>query len=69
MSLKSDCYDNAPIESFWGKLKIEWLNKRKYKTRAEAKKAVFEYIELFYNPRRTHSSNGYFTSLQLFLTV
>lgn len=59
MSRKGNCYDNAPMESFWGKLKMEWLNDRKFKTRAEAKKAVFEYIELFYNRRRTHSSNNY----------
>lgn len=59
MSRKGNCYDNAPMESFWGKLKMEWLNDYEFKTRAEAKKAVFEYIELFYNRRRTHSTNGY----------
>jgi Transposase and inactivated derivatives len=59
MSRKGDCYDNAPMESFWGKLKTEWLNGCKFKTRADAKKAVFEYIELFYNRRRLHSYNGY----------
>lgn len=40
MSRKGNCYDNAPMESFWWKLKMEWLNDRKFKTRAEAKKAV-----------------------------
>lgn len=59
MSKKGNCYDNAPMESFWGKLKMEWLNDYNFKTRDEAKKAVFEYIELFYNRRRTHSANGY----------
>lgn len=59
MSRKGNCYDNAPMESFWGKLKMEWLNDYSFKTREEAKKAVFEYIELFYNCKRTHSSNGY----------
>jgi putative transposase len=59
MSRKGNCYDNAPMESFWGKLKMEWLNDMKFKTRKEAKKAVFDYIELFYNRRRTHSTNGY----------
>jgi putative transposase len=59
MSRKGNCYDNAPMESFWGKLKMEWLNDYTFKTRDEAKKAVFEYIELFYNRRRTHSSNDY----------
>jgi len=38
---------------------MEWLNERSFKTRDEAKKAVFQYIELFYNRRPTHSSNGY----------
>jgi transposase InsO family protein len=59
MSRKGNCYDNAPMESFWGKLKTEWLNDYKFKTRDEAKKAVFEYIELFYNRKRTHSTNDY----------
>jgi len=59
MSRKGNCYDNAPMESFWGKLKMEWLNDFSFNTRKEAIKSVFEYIELFYNRRRTHSSNGY----------
>lgn len=59
MSRKGNCYDNAPMESFWGKLKMEWLNDFTFNTRDEAKKAVFEYIELFYNRHRTHSTNGY----------
>lgn len=59
MSRKGNCYDNAPMESFWGKLKMEWLNDYTFNTREEAKKAVFEYIELFYNRHRTHSTNGY----------
>jgi putative transposase len=59
MSRKGNCYDNAPMESFWGKLKMEWLNDFNFKTRKEAKKAVFDYIELFYNRQRTHSTNGY----------
>lgn len=59
MSRKGNCYDNAPMESFWGKLKMEWLNDYNFNTRDEAKKVVFEYIELFYNRHRTHSTNGY----------
>jgi len=59
MSRKGNCYDNAPMESFWGKLKTEWLNDYRFKTRDEAKKAVFEYIELFYNRNRLHSTNDY----------
>jgi transposase InsO family protein len=69
MSRKGNCYDNALMESFWGKLKMEWLNERAFKTRAEAKKAVFEYIELFYNRRRTHSSNDYVPPFKLGVAI
>lgn len=65
MSRKGNCYDNAPMESFWGKLKMEWLNDYKFKTREEAKKAVFEYIELFYNRCRIHSTNDYIPPFKL----
>ena len=47
------------MESFWGKLKQEWLNEQHFKTRNEARKAVFEYIWIFYNNRRIHEKNGY----------
>lgn len=57
MSRKGNCYDNAPMEPFWGKLKMEWLNDYTFNTRAEAKKAVFEYIELFYNRQAQDSFN------------
>ena len=63
MSRKGNCYDNAPMESFWGKIKQEWLYSRRFKTRAEAKAAIFEYIEVFYNRQRLHSSNGYKTPM------
>ncbi len=65
MSRKGNCWDNAPMESFWGKLKTEWLNDRPFRTRAEARQAVFEYIELFYNSRRLRSVNGYIPPLQM----
>ena len=61
MSRKGNCWDNAPMESFWGKLKQEWLNDQHFKTREEAKAAVFEYIWIFYNRKRIHASNGYLT--------
>ena len=61
MSRKGNCWDNAPMESFWGKLKQEWLNEQHFKTRDEAKKAVFEYIWIFYNRKRIHEANGYKT--------
>jgi putative transposase len=65
MSRKGNCWDNASMESFWGKLKTEWLNGRKFKTRAEAKQAVFEYIELFYNRVRFRSTIGYVAPLKM----
>lgn len=59
MSGKGDCWDNACMESFFGSLKTEWVNHMKYKTREEAGKDVFKYIEAFYNARRRHASLGY----------
>jgi putative transposase len=59
MSRKGDCYDNACAESFFATLKKELIHGRKFKTRAEAKQAVFQYIEIWYNSRRLHSSLGY----------
>jgi putative transposase len=61
MSRKGNCWDNAPMESFWGKLKQEWLNEQHFKTREEAKAAIFEYIWIFYNRKRIHATNGYLT--------
>jgi putative transposase len=65
MSRKGNCWDNAPMESFWGKLKTEWLYGKKFRTREEAKQAVFEYIELFYNRKRLRSVNGYIPPLKM----
>ena len=52
-------YDNAPMESFFGTLKSEWVYHRVYRTRDEARSDIFYYIEAFYNRRRLHSSLGY----------
>ena len=59
MSAKGCCYDNACAESFFSSLKKDFLYGRKFKTRSEARQAVVEYIELFYNSKRLHSSLGY----------
>lgn len=59
MSRKGNCYDNAYIESFWSSLKYELVYHRKFATRLQARTAVFDYIESFYNRRRLHSSLGY----------
>lgn len=59
MSRKGNCYDNAHIESFWSTLKYETVYHRKFTTRADARAAIFDYIEAFYNRVRMHSSLGY----------
>lgn len=59
ISRKRDCWDNAPMESFFGKLKTELVHHKDYKTHKEAKADVFDYIEVFYNRQRRHSSLGY----------
>lgn len=59
MSRKGNCWDNAPMESFFHSLKTEWVVFEKYKDRSEARSSIFEYIELFYNRKRRHSSLGY----------
>lgn len=59
MSRKGNCYDNAFIESFWSSLKYETVYHRKFATRSEARTALFDYIEIFYNRTRLHSSLGY----------
>ena len=59
MSRKGNCYDNAVVESFFKTLKIEWTYDKKYKTREEAKASLFEFIEIFYNQHRLHSTLGY----------
>ena len=59
MSRKGNCYDNAPIESFWGTLKNELVHQRKYKTRQEAIQEITEYIEVFYNRQRRQAKLCY----------
>jgi transposase InsO family protein len=59
MSNKGDCWDNAVMESFWGTLKTELVHQERYATREHAKASIFQYIEVFYNRKRLHSSLGY----------
>jgi transposase InsO family protein len=59
MSRAGNCYDNAAMESFWSTLKNERINRQKFATRAEARTAIFEYVEVFYNRQRLHSALGY----------
>ena len=58
MSRRGNCHDNAVAESFFSNLKKEKIRRRRYRTRADARLAIFEYIELFYNPKRRHTHNG-----------
>ncbi len=61
MSRTGNCYDNAVAESFFGRLKSEWINHHRYLSRAEANRSLFYYIEIFYNRKRRHSSIDYVT--------
>jgi len=58
MSRRGNCHDNAVAESFFNLLKRERVRRKTYKTRAEARQDVFDYIEMFYNPKRKHARNG-----------
>ena len=59
MSSSGNCYDNSVMESFYHSLKVELVHNQKYETREEAQKEIFDYIEVFYNRQRLHSSLGY----------
>jgi putative transposase len=59
MSRKGECYDNAVVESFFKTIKVELTYGRRFTSREEARTAVFEYIEIFYNRKRLHSTLGY----------
>ena len=59
MSRKGDCYDNAPMESFWGTVKNELVHHSRYRTREEAIREISEYIEVFYNRQRRQARLGY----------
>lgn len=59
ISHRGNCYDNAPIESFWVALKNELVHHRGYVTRGGAKQKITEYIEIFYNRQRRQEKLGY----------
>ena len=69
MSRKGNCWDNAPMESFFHTLKTEEVHHHKFKTRQEAKTVLFKYIEIYYNRQRIHSAIGYLTPEQMELKV
>ena len=58
MSRRGNCHDNAVAESFFANLKKEKIRRKKFRTRADARHAIFYYIEMFYNPQRRHTANN-----------
>jgi putative transposase len=64
MSRRGNCYDNAPVESFFSSLKRERIRRQTYKSRDEAKADVFDYIECFYNRKRRHTYLGYISPVE-----
>ena len=64
MSRKGNCWDNAPAESFFGRLKTEWVGRYTYRSRKEARRSVYFYIEMFYNSKRLHATLGYLSPNQ-----
>lgn len=64
MSRRGNCHDNAVAESFFQLLKRERIRRKTYQTRDEARQDVFEYIEMFYNPKRKHTKNGMLSPVQ-----
>ena len=63
MSRKGNCWDNAPTESFWGRLKTASVHGQKFATREQARQAVMDWMA-FYHQRRLHSSLGYLSRIQ-----
>jgi putative transposase len=59
-----DCFDNAVVESFWARMQVELLNRRRWRTRVELANAIFEHLEIFYNRQRRHSSLGMLTPIE-----
>lgn len=64
MSRAGNCYDNAMVESFWGKLKTEMVYHERFDTKAQDRAAIFEYIEVFYNRTRLHAALDYLSPEQ-----
>jgi putative transposase len=60
----ADCFDNAMIESFWSRMQVELLNRKRWNTRIELANAMFEYLEIWHNRRRRHSALGWLSPLE-----
>ena len=64
MGSVGDCYDNAKMESFWSRVQVELLDRKRWNTRVELATALFEYLEIFHNRQRRHSSLGMLTPVE-----
>jgi transposase InsO family protein len=64
MGSVGDCYDNAVIESFWSRMQVELLDRKRWRTRVELANAIFEYLEVFHNRQRRHSALGMLTPVE-----
>ena len=64
MGSVGDCYDNAMAESFFATLECELLDRVRFRSQSEARIAIFDFIEGFYNPRRRHSALGYLSPIE-----
>jgi transposase InsO family protein len=64
MGSVGDCFDNAVIESFWSRMQVELLDRKRWSTRVELANAIFEYLEIFHNRRRRHSSLRMLTPIE-----
>jgi transposase InsO family protein len=64
MGAVGDCYDNAMIESFWSRMQVELLDRRRWETRVELANGIFEYLEIFHNRKRRHSALGMLTPVE-----
>jgi transposase InsO family protein len=64
MGSVGDCFDNAVIESFWSRMQVELLDRKRWSTRVELATAIFEYLEIFHNRQRRHSALGMLTPVE-----
>ena len=64
MGSVGDCYDNSMMEAFWSRMQVELLNRKRWNTRLELANAIFEYLEIFHNRQRRHSSLGMLSPIE-----
>ena len=64
MGSVGDCFDNAMVESFWSRMQVELLDRKRWHTRIELANAIFEYLEIWHNRQRRHTSLGMLTPIE-----